>query len=92
MIHSINLNPAPSLLLSFSPTFCVAGEVTPPPTSPLSHLRARVCLRALDDAKRRMGGNQELDKRAKARQRRQEAEAALNAVRARLNHKGRFQL
>jgi hypothetical protein len=39
-----------------------------------------------------MGGNQELDKRTKARQQRQKAEAALNAVRARLNHKGRFQL
>lgn len=39
-----------------------------------------------------MGGDQELQKRAKAKQRRQEAEAALNTIRARLNHKGRFQM
>ena len=47
---------------------------------------------ALDDVKSRIGENEEAEKRAKVKQQRREAEAALDAVRARLNHKGRFQL
>jgi hypothetical protein len=47
---------------------------------------------ALDDVKSRIGENEETEKRSKIKQQRREAEAALDAIRARLNHKGRFQL